>query len=84
MTYIYIIAAPLNAPTEVWIEQIGYGAIRVHWRGVSTDQEEEPLQGYKVGRRGISWDSHNMHPSSLATRPHCVVFYYIKIYARTI
>ncbi|CAD5115430.1 DgyrCDS4405 [Dimorphilus gyrociliatus] len=40
--------SPINQPTEVQVLQIDSGTIDVFWRGVSTDQREEPLDGYKV------------------------------------
>lgn len=40
--------APINQPTEVQVLKVDVGTIDVFWRGVSTDQREEPLDGYKV------------------------------------
>ena len=40
--------APKNAPTEVHVEDVSDTTINVKWRGVQTNQEEEPLQGYYV------------------------------------
>ena len=42
------ISAPKEAPTEVHVSVVDHECIEVDWRGVSTDQTEEPLQGYKV------------------------------------
>ena len=43
-----LILAPKEAPTEVHVNIVDHNTIEVDWRGVSTDQSEEPLQGYKV------------------------------------
>ena len=42
------VAAPMYAPTEVSVSTVDYESIYVKWRGVSTEQNEEPLEGYKV------------------------------------
>ena len=44
--------APINQPTEVRVKKIDDASVWVWWRGVSTDQTEEPLEGYMVrGKR---------------------------------
>lgn len=40
--------APLNMPVEVEVNRRSESTIFVKWRGVSTNQLEEPLEGYKV------------------------------------
>ncbi|CAD5114730.1 DgyrCDS3772 [Dimorphilus gyrociliatus] len=40
--------APMNMPTEVTILGVKDGGVSLNWRGVSTGQSEEPLQGYMV------------------------------------
>ncbi|XP_023930782.1 contactin [Lingula anatina] len=39
---------PKDYPTEVELHNVDTHTIKVSWRGISTDQTEEPLQGYKV------------------------------------
>ena len=39
---------PLEAPQEVNVFVAGSNSVRVKWRGVSTDNREEPLEGYLV------------------------------------
>ncbi|CAH1783325.1 unnamed protein product [Owenia fusiformis] len=41
-------SAPVNAPEEVNVITLTTTSIEVIWRGVITDQTQEPLQGYKV------------------------------------
>ena len=48
MLFFLLILAPKEAPTEVHVNVVDHNTIKVDWRGVSTDQSEEPLQGYKV------------------------------------
>ena len=47
--------APLEAPTEVFVDAVSKSRIFVRWRGVSTKQGEEPLSGYKVIDLGWCW-----------------------------
>lgn len=44
-------AAPKEAPQEVHLHIMGWDSIRVTWRGVSTDIQEEPLEGYRVSTK---------------------------------
>lgn len=42
------VSAPINPPVEVKVTRLSSWSISVWWRGVSTNQLEEPLEGYKV------------------------------------
>lgn len=42
------LSAPMDAPVEVSLRTVSTNAVFVKWRGVSTDQDEEPLEGYKI------------------------------------
>jgi len=46
--------APINQPVEVRVTKVDDASVDVWWRGVSTTQEEEPLEGYavKIWREG--------------------------------
>ena len=44
----FTVAAPIEPPVEVQIERKSDHSVYVKWRGVSTTNEEEPLEGYKV------------------------------------
>ena len=46
-----MVSAPMDAPVEVSLRSVGPNSIFVKWRGVSTDQQEEPLEGYQVNYR---------------------------------
>lgn len=41
-------SAPKEAPQEVTVDPIDANTILVKWRGVSTEIDEEPLEGYMV------------------------------------
>jgi len=43
-----VVLAPMDAPVEVSLRSVGPNSVFVKWRGVSTDQQEEPLEGYQV------------------------------------
>ena len=43
-----LVSAPMDAPVEVSLKSVGPNSVFVQWRGVSTDQNEEPLEGYEV------------------------------------
>lgn len=42
------ILAPIEPPVEVTVTRKSDHAVSVWWRGVSTTNVEEPLEGYKV------------------------------------
>lgn len=44
----FIISAPRMYPTEVHVHSYSSDSVMVSFRGVSTQAEEEPLQGYKA------------------------------------
>lgn len=44
----FIILAPRMYPTEVHVHSYSSDSVMVSFRGVSTQVEEEPLQGYKA------------------------------------
>ena len=54
MLNFFTLSAPIDMPVEVQIEKRSSTSIFVNWRGVSTTQLEEPLEGYKVCVRHIS------------------------------
>ena len=41
-------AAPMEAPQQVTVSIIDDSTVELHWRGVYTTIEEEPLEGYIV------------------------------------
>lgn len=50
--------SPKEAPREVHVDVLGTNSIMVRWRGVSTDIDEEPLEGYLIRYYKANEDRH--------------------------
>lgn len=50
----FISSAPRMYPTEVHVHSYSSDSVMVSFRGVPTQVEEEPLQGYKASTVNIS------------------------------
>lgn len=44
----FLFSEPKEAPVEVMVHPYSSDSIKVTWRGITTFQDEEPLQGYMV------------------------------------
>ena len=53
--------APLSQPVEIEVKKRSDTAIHIFWRGFSTTQLEEPLEGYKVNIRLTKFSFRRVH-----------------------
>ena len=68
IVFLFFTIAPVLYPTEVMVYSRTSSSVHIEWRGVSTNYNEENLEGYKVirnkqcfGKRGLT-HSHTMTP----------------------